>query len=671
MLSDSTPRSIDQICKRIEGFFDRLGPAAVLFTIGGVALRLSFIDFGVLLSVVAAFLLVRYAARPSAERVPPPPRAQFTVSRERRVDEALSAIKESPARVLILSGHSGVGKTVLTEALVNALKASRELKVVERNNYGLVQADALKEEIQRIADDQNTLVVLDQLEKVFLLDPPSARHQLTCLREIVSKCLSKPAWSCILVIRREWFLNLTAFDNLRPLLGQVHVVGGFDPEYEQPAYDAFHRQLIELLSGNVALVDEIVADTRRLAPTDLMYTASPASAHGHVADHSHSAQVVPVQALAAVDALRFLREHHGQEQSVASYQKMGRFRGVMRLYFTSFLEASGEPKDAARVLAALSVDPRSRRSLSDIEISSATSLPLRRTRDLLEFFTDSARLLQRVERRYDWIHDFFAESFNELSGSFLNPAERDNISNFWERIRREREIEPRSINEDVTGCVLSLWLFGLSAAILWARAFMLPVVNNLSPSWLTAEMLLPMDFIPARLVDFSFLPVALSLTAWSWYTTTLFRRLFCRLEESGASRLLGYFATVTSTLLVCLSVLFPRWWVALTGVGGFLVGLKYLEVGRKLGKGWKRQELFFGRAGLFTCLNSIFTFAMGAIYAQLVGGAFGQLTSEMAAVLSVASMVIMLYFAYQVSSLHLDKNRVPLLVGIYRRYVTT
>lgn len=666
-----TSTSIDHVSKRFGGFFDRLGPPAVLFTLGGVALRLAWIDFGILASVAGAILLVRLAARPSAAPVPPPPRAQFTVSRERRLREALKAIKESPAGVLILSGHSGVGKTVLTRAIVDALKTSGNLKVVERNNYGLVQADALLEEMRGIAADNNTLFVLDQLEKVFLLDPPSARHQLSCLRTLVSECLSNPAWTCVLVVRREWFLNLTFFENLRPLLGQVHVIGGFDPEYEQPAYDAFRRQLIDLLSGNTSLVDEIVADTRRLARTDLMYTAPSAFSEGRITDDIHSAQVVPVQALAVVDALRFLREHHGQEQSVASYQKVGRFRGVMRLYFSSFLEASGEPKDAARVLAALSIDPRSRRSLSDIEISSTTSLPLRRTRDLLDFFT-GAHLLQRVERRYDWIHDFFAESFNELSGSFLNPAERDNISNFWERIRRQRESEPpKSINEDVTGCVLSLWLFSLSAVILWSRALMLPVVNGLPPSWLTSAMLRPMDFIPATIVDFSFLPVALSLTAWSWYTTTLFRRVFCRLEETRGSRLLSYLVTVTSTLLVCLSVLFPRWWIALTGLGGFLVGLKYLQVGRKLGEGWRRQELFFGRAGLFTCLNSLFTLAMGAIYAQVVGGAFGQLTSEMAAALSFISMVIMVYFAYQVSSLHLDRNRVPLLVGIYRRYATS
>ena len=667
MLTVEPSRSIDQVCDQLKNFLDRFNTAAVLMALGGVALKLSWIDLSVLTFLAAFILLVRIAARSNKEPVPFPPRAQFTVSRERRLHETLKTIKGSPAGVLILSGHSGVGKTVLTKALVDALEATGDLKVVESNNYGLVQADALQDQVRRIPADQKALFVLDQLEKVFFLDPPSASHQLSCLRSLVSTCLSNPAWSCILVVRREWFLNLTVFDELRPLLGEVYVVGGFDPEYEQPAHHAFRHQLIDLLSGNAQLVDAIINDTRRLARTDLLYTA-PRPTPGEGGDDAHSAQVVPVQALAAVDALRFLRDHHGQESSIASYEKMGRFRGVMRLYFSFFLDASGKPGDAARVLAALSIDPRSRRSLSDAAISSTTSLPLRRTRELLDFFTN-AHLLQRVERRYDWIHDFFAESFNDLSGSFLNPAERDNISNFWERIGGAREDETqKGLGEDVRGGVLSLWLFGLSVVILWSRSLMLPLVNNLSYSWWASAMLRPVDFVPTMIMDLSFLPVALSLTAWSWYTTTLFRRLFCRLEEPRLSRLLSYTVAIASTLLVCLSVVFPRWWVALTGAGGFLVGLKYLEVGRRMGEGWKRQELFFGRAGFFTCLNSLFTFAAGVAYAQVVGGAFGELTSAMAAALSLASMVIMLYFAYQVSSLHIDRNRVPLLVGIYRRY---
>jgi hypothetical protein len=90
-----------------------------------------------------------------------------------------------------------------------------------------------------------------------------------------------------------------------------------------------------------------------------------------------------------------------------------------------------------------------------------------------------------------------------------------------------------------------------------------------------------------------------------------------------------------------------------------------------MGRGWRRQELFFGRAGLFTVFNCIITVTIGVIYAYAVGGAFGKLTSGMAGALSFISMFIMLYFAYVVSSLHLDRNRVPLIVGIYRRYAMT
>lgn len=647
--------SIDEISGRVEKLFHHWQLPAIVGGVAGWSLDWGAKDLTVLLAAAAVFFFFYlFAWKRKRAAVPLPPRAEFTIQREQRLAEALATMRANSG-FLLLSGESGVGKSVLTRSIIAALGSAGAVTIVPRDNYGLLQADTLGNDIRQLAPTQRTLFVLDQLEKVFQLDPESADKELELLGQVISSCSRYPDWSCVLVVRREWFLDLAVFPDVRRMLGLVQMVGGFDPGSEKEAYTSFRLRLIDLLTGNDELVDTLLEETKRLERVTLSSGRAP--------------QVVPVRALAAVDALRYLREQKGVEHTSATYQKAGGFRGIMQVYFASFFAASGRPDDAARILAALSVDPRAGRMLTDRQIAATTCVPLRTTKELLDFFTN-AKLLQQVERAYDWIHDFFAESFNDLSGTFLTPADRDNISHSWEHLGEREQRSLRQRDEDTTGARLSLWLFGISALLLWSRAVMLPWVRALANDEWSTPMYHPFDLLPVKYVDASFVPVALALTAWSWYTTALLRRVFCRLGEPRWARIFSYVVATTSAVLVCCSVVWPRWWVAFTGVGGMLVGLKYLQVGRRMGPGWLRTELFFGRAGWSTCLYCLMTTLLGIAFGLLFSRTFLPLSSGWATAASLGITLGMLCFAFAASSLHISKKRVPGLVGMYRRYAT-
>jgi hypothetical protein len=644
--------SIEEISGRFERLFQHWGLPAIAAGAAGLFFDLGVRDVGVLLGAASVFFFVVFAWKRKRGPVPLPPRADFIVDRDQRLAEALATM-EANNGFLLLSGESGVGKSVLTRSIVKALDTRDTVAVIQRHNYGEFQADTLRRALREIAPTHRTLFVLDQMEKVFQLDPASADKELDLVGRLISDCAQNEAWSCILVVRREWFLHLAIFPELRPMLGRVQLVGGFEPGAEEEAYASFRLHLIDLLTGNANLVDAVLAETKQLERPVLTAGRTP--------------QVVPVRALAAVDALRYLREQKGVEHTSASYHQAGGFRGIMHVYFASFFAASGRSDDAARVLAALSVNPRAGRMLTDRQIAGTTCVPLHTTKELLDFFT-KAKLLQLVERRYDWIHDFFAESFNDLSGSFLTPADRDNISHSRERVDEvDEESSPRR-DEDTRGARLSLWLFAISALLLWSRTLMLPWIKELAATPWSAPMYHPVDLLAVTWVDASFVPVALALTAWAWYTTALLRRVLCRLGEPAWARRFSYFVAAASTLLVCLSVAFPRWWVVFTGIGGLLVGIKYLQVGSRMGTGWLRTELFFGHAGWSTCLNCFFTSALGVAFALFLAGRLWPVDSERAAAVSLGITAGMLCFAFVASALHIRKKRVPSLVGMYRRY---
>lgn len=639
--------------------------AGISLASAGIAFEKDFDDLGVLLIGLAVAFgfahLRRRVDRPQA----PFERKVMAVRRAARLDQARAALESGGKGLLLISGASGTGKSVLTTQLTEELKKQAgDLHVLRQREYGLAEADRLHEQIAGLSRTARALIILDQMEKLFLLPGPALEYHKRKINEVVATVGSVSSWQCVLVVRREFFLDLTGFSTLRPLLGNVLVLGGFDSAVDGEDFVVFRNRLEEELGGQLDLADRILEDASLLRKTAVSPGRSPEEA-----PDSERLEVLPVEAVAAAGALRYARQTLGRELTVQSYENGGGLRGAMRVFFEALLERCGDRANGTRLLSALSIEPRSRRALSNEEIGLITGVPLEKVDRLVVYF-EEAGLLERNGAKVDWVHDFFAERFNDWGGVFLDPAERDNIGYFWERLAADgREALAPQASQSALARRYTWGLFGFAVALLGARLLSLKLVKGSDAGILGPAPIYVFEKIPGELVDWSFLPTAVSLVAWSWYTTALHRRVFARLGESRAGTVGSYLMSGLSTGLVLLSVVSPRMWIAFTGLGGLAVGLKYLGSARQFGSGWMRTELFFGRAGKTTCLNCGITILLGVAFATFLARGMAGLSSpwEVGGVLG-ASGAILLYFAYFAASLHISRERVPLLIGIHRRY---
>lgn len=643
--------------------------SGLLLAVSGIAFGLRAPDLGIFLLIPGVYIGIAALIQKKRLRPTAPDRADFTIPRIQRVNEALGMLKTCKNGILVLSGNSGVGKSKLAKAMAKELAADG-FSIIEERNYGPIWIDEFNQKIPTISREERVLIILDQFEKVFIASSNIVLEHVSQLHNLFAACRNSSAWRCLVVVRREWFLNLMIFEELRPSLGDVLLLGGFDPSYEKNAYEMFRRRLVHELANDELLADAVIEDTRRLWRDDLLYTLRREE-NGTISQQYLEDQVVPVEALAVVDALRYMREKCGQEISLVWYQRAGGLREAMRVFFEAFVRASGYPDDASRLLAALSVEPRARRPLTDSDLSWITNMPLYLVQRLVKYFAEK-QLLEWIDHRIDWVHDFFAERFNELSGNFLDPAERDNIAFFWERLAGNASDQGLDgIRKNAWERKFSYLLFGLSAALLVTRLLMYSIVSRVttgSSQWVWPEALHPIGFVHLSTVDISFLPIAISLTGWSWYTTSLFRKLFSRLDEGRIGIFFSWFVSILSTVLVGLSVVFPKLWILFMGVGGLGVGLKFFSVGIQMGRRWRRLELFFGSAGLATCFNCLICIVVGAGYAWFLRDYGGDPLGTIRFAVGLGAMAVMVYFAYVVSSLHINGSRALLILGIYRRY---
>jgi len=288
------------------------------------------------------------------------------------------------------------------------------------------------------------------------------------------------------------------------------------------------------------------------------------------------------------------------------------------------------------------------------------------------------KLLIEEEKKVDWKHDYYAEKFFEVSGSLLDPIDRDNISFFWSqkdkisKLYSEKKIEGER-NKKNKYENFGVIIFLISTLLLLLRTF-LPhqIINNLT--LIKYFPFFEFDLVKNLHFDTSFLPITISLILWSWYVTSLFRRLLSGLEEKkrSGSWFLSYFVALWSLICVLGSVIYPQSWLCLTGIGGFVVGLKYWKI-TKVTKEYSVNfdEGTFKRLWKATMINSVLLIIIfGPAYAlifepfSIIPGISGDILGIITYIVSI----VMIYFASYSIIYHISYARIPTFLGIFKRY---
>jgi hypothetical protein len=354
-------------------------------------------------------------------------------------------------------------------------------------------------------------------------------------------------------------------------------------------------------------------------------------------------------------------------------------REVTNKYVKRYLEASGETLSCARILYALSVFPNKNRQLTIKQISEITQLEIKNVKKIVAFLTGKG-LLREIKSAeiefYDWTHDFFAEKFNEMSTSILEPEDRDNIGFFWDLMRRSDQVAGfiREDNKNRKYKELYGKIILITSIITLFIRFFWPTVGKLN--WESPFSKFN-SFKGFERIDIFFLPVLISLTCWAVYIYFIHNRLLTSIAEKGFfTKFFSWILPLESFACVILTTLYPTQWLTFTGVGGFFVGIKFILLARTKSrsgsvslfpsfKGW------FLSAGIQTVIHCTILILCGVFFYSSIFGSTSTLRDPSLVNVSVISIflwIIMVYFAVGVSiNHHARKAIIPTLRGEYIR----
>lgn len=634
----------------------------------------------------------------------------------------------------VIVGTSGAGKTkLINNQLLETIELPKRFtsrRKIRLDKYRQTEADLLREikqaypenefpgvsgapdvfvAIKEIPSTSFALFIFDQFESAFSTGPVSevsvapnvttspadgaeiaptngTSSQLVSLCRIFDHC-TRSNIRCILITRKEGFYNLKLFDKHISNFKIVHVVEGIDRQEEDQAWKLL-RSEIQTYLRDESIICPIIKDCQRSSVSEQLYASSceklmtPASSRN---------QILPVELVTVAKALWIYKEIEKENLDQNVYEFLGERRGLVGKYFDFLLNESPSRSDSARVLYCLSVEPRGKRSLKRIEIENITNLSKERVADVLKSFCEQEgsagilessmsqesqktknRLLREDNLEVDWKHDFFAERFNEISASLLDPIDRDNIGYFWRQKQMGTIYPPSNEQENHRSDNVGFILFVLSFLCLTLWTFNPLIAKWLAPWGAVNQFFRPLyeiEGLNAPNIELSFLPILFALTYWSWYVTTVFRRVLSRLDESKVASLFSYVVAIWSLVLVGLSIKYPHCWIIFTGLGGMLVGLKYMLLAKATGR--KLIEIRFGTMGKETFWNSLFmALFFGPAYAFMFppNSFLHEPSGNILAVVSCVVMSIMLYFAHLAYTNHVGKDKVPILIGTYKRY---
>lgn len=596
-----------------------------------------------------------------------------------------------------LSSHSGSFKEAPLNLYDNADVEESLIKSLEETKIKEIFVKCLTEvpsndkgsDIDELDNKERILIILDQFESVFLQKGTAPSDHLKNLCNIFKTCKNinekykQKVFDCIVIIRKEYFFYLKFFENYIPHIKEVHVMEGFDLGKDIREVETKLESSLKKFHFSEEIYKQIINLCIRTNFNEAYYITSCEKAINSAGNEIHFDHkiILPVELMTVAESVFIDKENHG---GIYSENYTNNKQLALSDFFGNYSKTYESFYDVYRVLFALSVAPRSRRFLTPSQISSFINIPYERVIKILRFYSTTDEvpwrnpLLRQVNDEYDWRHDFYAEKFNEISGSVLDPIDRDNISFFFSKKTtcRKSTTYTNQPRYEKFGTLLFLGSFGL----LLLRTFY-PLILQLSLSPRLQDYFMPFinykSLIPfAKNIDFSFLPIFISLTLWSWYVTTLYRRLFSQLNEKeyGFGWILSQFVTILSFICVVLSIIYPIHWLTFTGIGGLFIGLKYLQITTKLSK--KSKSVLdiptFTNLWIETIINSVVVILIGSLfYVRLFppNSLFSEANVDAwGFIVTVFCFCVMVWFSYISIKDHTKYNRIPKLLGIYKRY---
>ena len=344
-------------------------------------------------------------------------------------------------------------------------------------------------------------------------------------------------------------------------------------------------------------------------------------------------------------------------------KQLGGKEGLVQEFFDTTLRSSPNPEIALQVLFALSIETRYRNHFKLMQIVGMIHQPKDEVMKCIDFLREQ-RLISLVETaHFQLAHDYLAERFHDLSGSELEPKQRDNILFFGDEIRKGHDPQmTTSLSRPRPFKIVSDWFMLFLAFLVTAR--LAGPLYGLRWNWFNSIA----AFQPTYLgIDPYYLPVFISHLGWSFYVTISYRRVFSLLKEKPLGRFLSILSLFTCAGSVILAVFIPYFWIFSIGFGGFWIGVKFLQLSTIEGLSTISKNTFRSTGGQ-TVFNVLFAILLGGILGLYIQSQPPSLeTGRLYILFSIPALAILTYSVYVVTNLHVSRKVSPIWIGMFDR----
>jgi len=537
--------------------------------------------------------------------------------RSKEIEEILLKIKNNQ-NILIIYGASGSGKsTIVNDLLLPVLiEEGWEAKNVIRGfeniisfkdkirgslyNSGISKyldhdfLNTLKFKKQSKEDIEAKIVlVFDQFEQFF---ENASEKDICWFRNIIDAFESIKKFTIIIIVREEYFSKLAFIKDKYDIFNLSIYIPGINlaDKGDEDTIKAIHK--LGIVVKNEELTKEIcneLESKKEVLPLEI--------------------QIVGYMLEVIKHELSTKRDLVLNKDTFKKYYQSK--EGLIREYFVMFIDAMRYKDTAKSVLYALSTEKRIKRRYTIEELSYITHREEYQINEVLESLFDLG-IITIEDGRYAFAHDYFAEKYHELSGTLIEPIDRDNISYFSDIIksRKKRFLKEResrdilkkrnSIINIVFLLIYSILVFRLLCPLFRIGWDQIESIFNIDAFTKLTTYKIPFDYY--------YLPAFIASSVCACYVWNIFRNFILLVPTK---RFLSIVFFIINCLMILLGTIEPHYWIVFAGIAGFLIAVRILMATAGSQNKWlPRQYNFIRSIGYRTLINMIIFIGLGLLF---------------------------------------------------------
>lgn len=569
--------------------------------------------------------------------------------------EVLNTITQNVHLPIILVGSSGVGKSILIKKRIIPQMKSKGWHTIFFENYTSFIASfhsKLSEVTSEFSDDEffssyltniscdkKLFLVFDQFEQFLSKFGDVNKNENNVkiwFRELLENSTKNENIRFLIVVRKEWYYDLRFLNNfIPPPIKSIHL-NGFDKEKNE--------------SGRLILKSKFEKATNN---GDIEFIIN---------DLQEEGEILPIQA----QIVGLMLENESKKVGIIDknyyIKELGSKDSLIHRYLKLYIESSPDKDISMKVLFALSIEKKLRKQISITVLSEIIHKKTSEVNDCIRFFINEGLIRHTDSGSYELYHDYLAEKFHELSGSELDPVERDNILFFYDNHKKNKEYKTGTlVNEKSHKIIFSDYFLGFLLLLLVMRVFS-PLYNS-NWDWFNDLYAIKPN---QKLLDIYYIPVFVSHLAWSIYVTMLYRRFFFLLKESWLARLFSKITVINTTICVIIATFWPYYFILSIGWGGFLLGFKLLQLSFKSGLN-KISVNYYRSMAFVTLINMLVVISIGIVMIYWFSRNDFLQDSSLFIITLYFSSIILTYFMLAIRVDHTSKNASSKMLGLIDR----